>query len=121
VITVLVGLAAAGGAMLRYVVDQLVESTHDMVFPFGTFSINVTGSFVLGLLTGLGLHHGLDPTVITVSGAGLLGGYTTFSTWGWESAILVGDRAVLEASANVLASLGVGAAAAAAGLGLALL
>jgi CrcB protein len=119
VIVLLVGVGAALGAVLRYVVDQLVESTHETVFPFGTFTINVTGSFALGVLTGLGLHHGLNPDVVTVLGAGLLGGYTTFSTWGWESAVLVSDRAVLEALANVLASLGVGAVAAAAGLGLA--
>jgi CrcB protein len=119
VITLLVGVAAAAGAVLRYLVDQLIESTHDMAFPWGTFTINVTGSFVLGLLTGLGQHHGLDPSVVTVAGAGLLGGYTTFSTGGWESVILIDDRAVLAAVANVLASLAIGAVAAAAGLGLA--
>lgn len=118
-LTLLVGLGAAVGAVLRYLVDQLIESTHDMVFPYGTFTINVTGSFLLGVLTGLGLHHGLDASVVTVAGAGVLGGYTTFSTWGWESVVLLGDRALLETLANVGASLAVGAAAAAAGLGLA--
>jgi CrcB protein len=118
-LALLVGLGAAVGAVLRYVVDQFIQSTHDTVFPFGTFVINISGSLLLGLLTGLGLHHGLDASVVTVAGAGVLGGYTTFSTWGWESIVLLGDRAHLEAIGNITASLMVGAAAAAAGLGIA--
>jgi len=117
-IVALVGLGAAIGAVLRYVVDQLVQSTNELVFPLGTLTINVTGSFALGVLTGLALHHGLHSNVVAVLGAGLLGGYTTFSTWGWESVALVGDRALLEGFTNVASSLALGALAAGAGLGL---
>lgn len=115
----LVALAAAGGAVLRYVVDQLIESTHDAVFPFGTLVVNLSGSFALGIVTGLALHHGLDARTATVLGAGALGGYTTFSTWAWESVALVADGDSLEAVANVAVTVVFGALAAAGGLAIA--
>jgi CrcB protein len=117
----LVMLAAAVGAPLRYLVDRAVQHRRDSAFPLGTFTINVTGSLLLGLLTGLTLHHGLSPRLETVLGTGLLGAYTTFSTFGYETIRLLEDGAVYEAALNVAASLTCGLAAAAAGLGLALL
>jgi fluoride exporter len=114
-------LAAAVGAPLRYVVDQAVQHRREGAFPLGTFTVNITGSFLLGLLTGLALHHGLSSQVETVLGTGLLGAYTTFSTFGYETIRLLEDGAVYEAALNVLASLTFGLAAAAAGLGLILL
>jgi fluoride exporter len=119
VIALLVGLGAAVGAMLRYVVDRLIESQRASVFPFGTVTINLSGSLLLGVLTGLGLHHGLDSDAVAVLGAGVLGGYTTFSAWAWETVVLTGDGDVIEAVANVVVSLAGGILAAAAGLGLA--
>jgi CrcB protein len=115
-----VGLGAALGAVARYVVDQVVQSLHASSFPFGTLLVNVTGSFLLGLLTGLYLHHGLAQPVKLTLGTGVLGGYTTFSTWGWETMALTQDAALAEATLNVVASVLAGLAAAAVGLGLAL-
>ena len=117
----LVMLAAAVGAPLRYLVDQAVQHRRDGPFPAGTLTINVTGSLLLGLLTGLVAHHGLSPRALTVLGTGLLGAYTTFSTFSYETVRLLEDGAVTEAALNVVVSLAVGLAAAAAGLGLALL
>jgi CrcB protein len=117
----LVMLAAAAGAPLRYVVDQLVQRRRDGAFPAGTLTINVTGSLLLGLLTGLAAHHGLPPQTLTVLGTGLLGAYTTFSTFTYETVRLLEDGALLEAALNVLVSLALGLAAAAGGLGLAVL
>ena len=54
-------------------------------FPFGTMVINLTGSFVLGLLTGSALHHGVSSTWLTVVGTGLIGAYTTFSTFTFDT------------------------------------
>ena len=119
ILALLVGIGASAGALLRYVVDQLVQRGHDTAFPLGTLTINVTGSLALGLITGLSQHHGLDSSVLTVAGAGVLAGYTTFSAWAWESVVLLADRALLAMTANITASLMVGAAAAAAGLGIA--
>jgi fluoride exporter len=118
---VLVMLAAAVGAPLRYVVDQAVQHRRPGTFPAGTLTINVTGSLLLGLLTGLAAHHGLAPRAVTVLGTGLLGAYTTFSTFSYETIRLLEDGAVAEATLNVVGSIGLGLAAAAGGLGLALL
>jgi CrcB protein len=114
-------LAAAVGAPLRYVVDQAVQHRFPGAFPTGTLTINVSGSLLLGLLTGLAAHHGLAPQAVTVLGTGLLGAYTTFSTFSYETVRLLEDGAVAEATLNVVGSLTLGLAAAAAGLGLALL
>lgn len=119
-LAVWVGLAAAAGAVLRYVVDLVIQHQHDMTFPWGTLSINVVGSFGLGLVTGLAAHHGLGTAAAVVLGVGLCGGFTTWSTFMWETLALGSSRAVLEAALNVGLSLALGLAAAAAGLGLAL-
>lgn len=115
-----VALAAAAGAVCRYLLDQVVQRRHDSVLPIGTLAVNVTGSFALGLLTGLSMHHGVGGTALVVAGAGFLGGYTTWSTFAFESVALVQAGAVWEASINLLASVGLGLLAAAAGLGAAL-
>ena len=117
----LVMAAAAVGAPLRYVVDQAVQHRREGAFPLGTFTINTTGSLLLGLLTGLAAHHGVSQQAGTVLGTGLLGSYTTFSTFSYETVRLLEDGAVAEAALNVVGSLALGLAAAAAGLGLALL
>ena len=116
-----VAVAAGVGAVLRYVIDQVVQHRTRGDFPFGTVVINITGSFLLGLITGLAAHHGLGTTATIVIGTGLAGGYTTLSTWAWETLALAesGDR--LEAGVNIVGSFAGGLAAAAAGLGLALL
>jgi CrcB protein len=114
-----VGAAAALGAMARYVVDQVIQHQHDMTFPVGTFVINVVGSFVLGLVTGLAAHHGLPQVATTLVGIGVCGGFTTWSTYCWETLALAETGALAEASLNILGSLAAGFAAAAAGLGLA--
>lgn len=120
ILTLGVGLAAAVGAVCRYLLDQLVQHQHDSTFPWGTFAINVTGSFGLGLLTGLGAHHGLPSTLTTIIGVGFVGGYTTWSTYVYESLALAEIGALLQASLNLLGSVVVGLLAAGAGLGLAL-
>ncbi len=78
-----IGLALLGGvgAVLRYAVDDWVDRRFTTLFPLGTFSINVVGSFALGLLTGA--HPASD--VLFLVGTGLIGSFTTFSTWIFES------------------------------------
>ncbi|HVW80855.1 MAG TPA: fluoride efflux transporter CrcB [Mycobacteriales bacterium] len=118
----LVALAAAAGSVARYAIDIAIQRNHHRTgLPWGTFVINMTGSFVLGLVTGLAAHHGLgaDPTAIL--GIGLCGGYTTWSALTWETWSLAEQGRLGAATANVLGSLAVGVAAGAAGLGLALL
>lgn len=94
-------IAAGGlGAGLRYIVDTAVKNRDRTGFPWGTMIINVTGSFVLGLLTGLAAAHLLGAPWLTVLGVGLLGGYTTFSTASVESVRLLLERRVAAALLN---------------------
>lgn len=118
---VLVALAAAAGAGCRYVLDIVIQRSHGSGLPWATFVINVSGSFALGLVTGLASHHGLGAHVTTVLGTGLLGGYTTWSTFTWETFALAEQGRRAAAAANVVGSLAVGLGAAALGLAVALL
>lgn len=110
-------LAAAGtGAAARYLLDGWVQDRTAGAFPWGTLVVNATGSFALGLVAGLALHHGLGDTARTVLGAGGLGAYTTFSTFTYETVRLAEEGALDTAVRNVAANTFVGLAAAATGL-----
>ena len=118
-IVVLLLIAAGGlGAVCRVVVDGAVRSRAGSGFPFGTLVINISGSLILGLLTGLTIAHLLPDTVRLVVGTGFLGGYTTFSTASFETVHLVRKRRVPAALLYGLGTLL--ATTAVAGLGLAI-
>lgn len=108
----LVAVAGGAGAGLRYLVDRLVPMPGG--FPLGIMIVNVSGSFVLGALTGLGAA--VAPEVGLILGVGLLGGYTTFSTVSVESVLLAEKRRWTDAAANLLGTLLLAAAAAGAGI-----
>ena len=107
----LVLLGGAVGAPARYLTDLVVQSRHDSVLPFGTFAVNVAGSFVLGAVAASVAVHGTPGWVLTLVGTGLCGALTTFSTFGYETVRLVEDGAWAVAALNVLAGLAVGLAA----------
>jgi fluoride exporter len=111
--------AGSAGAVLRYVVDAVVEERAGGPFPWGTLVINASGSLLLGFLTGLGLYHAFPQASRLVLGTGFCGAYTTFSTFTFETVRLAEEGAGRVAWRNVLATLVTGAAAAAAGLALA--
>jgi CrcB protein len=113
-----IALAGAVGAPTRYLVDGVVVERTGARLPVGTFVINVTGSFALGLLTGLALYHAFPSTPRTILGTGFIGAYTTFSTFAYETVRLAEEGARRAALRMLLASLVVPALAA--GLGLAL-
>ncbi|GAA5179890.1 fluoride efflux transporter CrcB [Rugosimonospora acidiphila] len=108
----LVVLGAVLGAPLRYLTDRAVQSRHGTPFPWGTFTVNVVGSFTLGLLFAAGTAHGLSPRVMTFAGTGFCGALTTFSTFGYETVRLIEQRARFWAVANVVASVAAGLGAA---------
>jgi CrcB protein len=108
--------AAAIGAPARYLIDGFVQDRTDGAFPWGTLVVNASGCLLLGVITGLGLYHGLAGTTRTVLGTGGMGAYTTFSTFTFETVRLAEEGAMNEAVRNVVASLLVGLAAASAGL-----
>jgi CrcB protein len=110
-------LVAAGlGAPARYLVDAWVRARAGHESPWGTFVVNVTGCLVLGLLTGLGLYHGLGAPTRLAVGTGGLGAYTTFSTFTFETVRLYEEGRARAAVANVAGSILLGLLAAAAGL-----
>jgi fluoride exporter len=102
------------GAATRYLVDHAVSARLSGIFPWGTFTINVSGSFVAGVVAGLVASHGLPAEFATVVSGGFLGAYTTFSTLVYETWRLLEDRAYLRAAVN-LASLTLSLPVAAAG------
>ncbi len=115
---VLVLLGGALGAPLRYTTDVVVQSVHDTVFPWGTFTVNVAGSLVLGVVAGA--VGGSAPTwVLTLVGTGLCGALTTFSTFSYETIRLVEDGAMFEAASNMAVSFVVGLVACMGGFALA--
>jgi len=109
--------AVAGGigAGARYLADLLVVGSKPARVPLGIFLVNVTGSFALGVLTGLGAAR-VGGDVAWVVGVGLLGGYTTFSTVSVESALLMRAGRARRGWLNAAGTLVAGVVAAGAGL-----
>ncbi|NKQ51868.1 fluoride efflux transporter CrcB [Amycolatopsis sp. K13G38] len=111
----LVAIGAALGAPLRYLTDRAIQARHDTVFPWGTFTVNIAGSAVLGFLTGLPGNG----AVSAMLGTGFCGALTTYSTFSYETLRLAQERARFFALANIVASVVAGLGAAYCGLALA--
>ena len=103
----LIAIGAALGAPLRYLTDRAVQARHDSPFPWGTLTVNVVGSFLLGVFV-----TALRGPWLVLLGSGFCGALTTYSTFGYETVRLVQERARLYAALNVVVSLvaGLGAA-----------
>jgi fluoride exporter len=116
-VTVLLVVLLGGlGAATRFVVDGVVTQRSGTGLPVGTMLVNVSGSALLGLLTGALLFHGLDETAYVVLAVGFCGGYTTFSTAMVEAVRLVQGGDLRRAVVTVTGSLVLAVAAAAAGV-----
>jgi len=104
-----VGLLGGLGALARFAIDALVSTNTDARFPLGTLLVNLSGALVLGVLVGIALHG----NAYLLVGTAVIGSYTTFSTWMFESHRLAEDGRRWLFTANVTLSLlaGVGAAA----------
>lgn len=114
-ILLMVCLGAALGAPARHLTDRAIQSRHDSVFPWGTLTVNVVGSLILGLLVG---RYDVPAEVMAAVGTGFCGALTTYSTFGFETIRLIEDGARLFALLNVVGSLVAGFGAA--GMGYAL-
>jgi fluoride exporter len=112
----LVIAGAAVGAPLRYLSDRAIQARRDTVFPWGTLTVNVVGSLILGLLTGAVAAGGACPQVQLAVGTGFCGALTTYSTFSYETLRLLEDDARLYAGANVVASIVAGLVSAFAGV-----
>jgi len=101
---VIVGVALGGalGASSRYVLDHLIEQRSFSIFPWATFTINVTGCLLIGVISAsLVDRHHLPAWVRIGLVLGVIGGYTTFSTYAQEALDLVDARDVAEAVAYI--------------------
>jgi CrcB protein len=103
-----VGLLGGLGAVGRLLLDGALARRVRGGFPFGTLAVNLSGAFALGLLVGAAAGTG----AYRLLGIGLLGGYTTFSTWALESHRLAQDGEGALAGANLAVGLALGLAAA---------
>lgn len=105
---ILIGLAGLAGTLLRYWLSGLMARQYGETFPWGTMAVNMIGCFLAGVVFHLTEERFLvDPTVRTAILIGLLGGFTTFSSYGLQTFLLFRDGefglAILNiASANVI-------------------
>jgi fluoride exporter len=119
ILAVVVAFGGGVGAVARYVVDGAVQDRTSGVLPFGTMTVNVVGSFVMGVVTGVVVFHGVGSSAAAVAGTGFCGGLTTFSAVTWETLRLVEEREHAAAALSALGGLATSLAAAALGLALA--
>ena len=104
----LVVVGAAVGAPLRYLTDRAVQARHGSAFPWGTLTVNLAGSLMLGFLAGLPV----GPNWTALLGTGFCGTLTTYSTFSYETLQLTREGARLRAAGYVVVSVltGLGAA-----------
>ena len=105
------------GAALRYALCLWIEARTGPGFPWGTFAVNASGCLAIGVIATLADEHAwVTPSLRLLLVPGLLGGFTTFSSFSMETWQLVQDGQLLTALANAAASLAVGLAAVVAGV-----
>ena len=99
-------VAAGGalGALLRYVISQYFGQAAGVIFPWGTLVINISGSFAMGLLHSFALAGTVSPHVRAFLAIGLLGAFTTFSTFTLESIMMLREGEVLRTFVYVASS-----------------
>ena len=112
IVPLLVALAGGVGAVARFVLDGVIRSRVALLVPAGTFVINVSGSLLLGFVTGVVMVGAEPADVRIVLGTGFLGGYTTFSTAMIETVRLLQQRRWVAAAVSGVGMLllGLGAA-----------
>ena len=115
----LIAVGGAAGAVSRYAIDRWITTAIGAAFPWGTFVVNMSGAFVLGLLFALAIEQDLLSADIRLPMmVGFIGAYTTFSTLMLESWLLIEGQATGLAILNILGSIVVGGLALVAGLAL---
>lgn len=103
---VLVALGGMIGSLGRYWMSGVVQDLAVRPFPYGTLAVNVTGSFALGLIMALSLERGvIGADVRLFLSIGLCGGFTTMSTFSYETFALLREGAVVAAAANAVGTI----------------
>jgi CrcB protein len=98
-------LGGATGALLRYATTGLVYRAYGGSFPLGTLSVNALGSFFIGLLWSLSRWSSISSEWRVFLFIGLLGSFTTFSTFSLETFTMLQDREILQATLNIAVNL----------------
>jgi fluoride exporter len=112
VIPLAIAVGGALGSIARYLLAGAVHRVASPYFPWGTFVVNVSGCLVFGLLFGLSEQRGaLGPAMRAFLFIGLLGGFTTFSSFTFETFQLLRDGELLLAAGNAVGQLAIGLAA----------
>lgn len=102
-----IALFCAGGGLVRYYLSGWIYSLFGRTFPYGTLAVNVVGAYLIGVIMELGLRSvHLNETLRFGLVVGFLGGLTTFSTFSYETFVLLEDGRFLVAFANIIASVG---------------
>ena len=113
----LLGIAGALGALARYGLAGLVQKRMGIEFPWGTFAVNILGTFLFGMIWTIAEEKALlSPESRTIILTGFVGAFTTYSTFMFESGALLRDGEWLQCSANILGQVAVGLLALFAGL-----
>jgi CrcB protein len=116
----LIAIFGAIGTLARYALQVLVHANTNSTFPYGTLLINLSGCFLLGLIGQFTLNRMMiSPDWRVAITVGFFGGYTTFSSFGWETAKMFEDGKWLPATTYVAASVFVGILLSVAGIRLA--
>lgn len=113
IVALAVGLAGSVGAVARFLTDGAVQDRSAGPFPFGTLTVNCTGSFILGIVTGLAWYHGLGGRAHAIVGVGFCGAFTTWSSVTWETVRLTQEGLGRQAVVNVIGGVAASLAAAA--------
>ncbi|RSN62831.1 fluoride efflux transporter CrcB [Amycolatopsis sp. WAC 04182] len=111
-----VALGGGFGAIVRFLTDLRLRAWRGDAFPWGTLTVNITGSLILGVLTGWALHGGQPDGVRSLLAVGFCGGLTTFSTFGYETLRLFTEKTRTRAALNAGVTMAAGIGAAATGL-----
>lgn len=110
-----VGFGGALGSLARYALTVALAGTGTPAFPWATFLINITGSLLIGMV--IGLPAGVLPPALRIFlSVGVLGGYTTFSTFSFDALALAGEGSVMPLAFYTLGSVALGIGAAFAGI-----
>ncbi len=104
---IFLALAGVLGTLSRYGLSGLVQRIAGAGFPYGTLTVNILGSLLIGLIMQVGLSTGIIPRALRVAVTiGFLGAFTTFSTFSYETIRFMEDGAWLMASLNIVVNLG---------------
>lgn len=104
----LVGIGGAIGSILRYLASAGIQNKFLSAFPYGTMLVNISGCFLIGVVYAIAVRNNMSPEWRLLLATGICGGYTTFSTFSYESMSLLRDGEILNATAYIAASVVLG-------------